>query len=1110
MNNFGDRVVKRPIHIFISLVCLLCGASTFADDEGWKIEPFPIWHGHEEVVDSASFLYLSPNSQFFLMSSAPGIFDFVDIKTHEKIYSVQNLGLQLIQSTVDFSPDSRFVTLSDSKNSVLIDLKKKQHRSFEDLGGPADWLYSVKRLRLINSQEGKFGFGFVDLETLNPTNEPSETFVASMDDKFVIVKEGNAHRLQARMGERPPSIALPNLENAYSVEYSANGHWMAYANFEKKLCYLVNVQTFQKFEIPLKQNLGKIYFLPEVNKALILDGWVGAYSWDAPTYRTIDLQTGKEISHFVPEYPKHGDPFPEFFGDWILIKRNGPTKLDYQDINSLYDLKTGKEVYQFKSHENHSFRFVNQDWLYDPSSAVAYSLRDKNEIQISNELNIKTGSVAYIDKNRADVYLTSGKGVTKLNLPSQKMTLLPGTQPDGYFRWDESRIQGAGLEYPILIQNLPNEQIVVTDLKNHRILLHLDHVAQIYIERPATRYIGIRQDDANSSRDGFIIDLGEQKILEVQKPDTVKSLWEAMTHGGATSFRYHSGMRGVSKFIVQNFETLESETAESKDGLPQVLRIVNQLSPIASARTCFPFLKMDGPLPPAIDLLTPSQIPMTDLIDLTHAENLNDIPHIEFLPWRLLEVSPRDFERFVELHPDIAARSSEISIKDLDPTLKLNLKKALQSYALLLGDIDSNRHSPQAIKRLSALKPLLLDLPEREREDFFDHLAQTFADLAADTANFHGFFTSRLYKFTRAFVENEILGNRLSFSDLVVERVGKKLKLYEITTPPQNNSNQSDLVDSGFGFWTRLLTEINVPDLDQDGSQLDFEWQLDNSIYSASVSLRRLSSRSHGDRPDSFNTEEAWKDNSLTGLMVVGNNLSSSAKDLKKEYSDYFKLEGFEFGSDFTIESPTDYLQKIISSGELDYLIKEAHSDGDDRNLFRLASRLNAQVGTKTLSNGRQEKVIIAVPASAVSGSLISNNDFGSWIQEREMRGGSALTFFNTSCWSYHKAVHELEAANSPCLNVIPTEGVAYTFFNDPKNALRILIDSYRSGRTFDQTRELMRVDEHVIDGSGNRYLFPDERRFTELVTEVISDPVDVKVEMKKDGHSYTLDQVHR
>ncbi len=245
---------------------------------------------------------------------------------------------------------------------------------------------------------------------------------------------------------------------------------------------------------------------------------------------------------------------------------------------------------------------------------------------------------------------------------------------------------------------------------------------------------------------------------------------------------------------------------------------------------------------------------------------------------------------------------------------------------------------------------------------------------------------------------------------------------------------------------------------------------------------------------------------------MTGTSLGSSqTASTMNEYLAYYEKEGFEFSKDQKkdqkeISNVTEFLKQQVESGELKYLIKEAHSDGDDKNLFRMSTKANLLVGVnrKTI-----EKIYLAFPSPADNNStLLSNQEFGQWIREKEKKGGGQIVYFNTSCGSKLKAIHEIEATQSPLLLNIPTMNTTETFTTSDESAERLLFTAFRNGKNYDEMRAELSKNEKYKNDSGNGFIFPDESRYKNHITQVLATPLKMDVHVTTaDGSPYQFDQ---
>lgn len=159
--------------------------------------------------------------------------------------------------------------------------------------------------------------------------------------------------------------------------------------------------------------------------------------------------------------------------------------------------------------------------------------------------------------------------------------------------------------------------------------------------------------------------------------------------------------------------------------------------------------------------------------------------------------------------------------------------------------------------------------------------------------------------------------------------------------------------------------------------------------------------------------------------------------------------------------------------------------------------------------DGRTELINLIFPSAENSGQeFLPNSEFGAWIREREKDGKGELVYFNTSCWSKNKAIHEIEAAQSPLLINIPSTTVVYTFNTNKDNAMRLMLDSFIEEKSYAEIREEMQKNERYKKREGNMMIFPDEEAYESHVRNVVSRPVvtTIKIQDEK-GHPYSFEE---
>ncbi len=252
-----------------------------------------------------------------------------------------------------------------------------------------------------------------------------------------------------------------------------------------------------------------------------------------------------------------------------------------------------------------------------------------------------------------------------------------------------------------------------------------------------------------------------------------------------------------------------------------------------------------------------------------------------------------------------------------------------------------------------------------------------------------------------------------------------------------------------------------------------------------------------------------WRDGTLSGIVVAGTNLGTSGVKVMDHFLRYYRERGFSFpAGPKEVPDLQGFLKSGITSGKVDYLVKEAHSDGDERNVFGLDRKARVMTGERILPDGKREVVDLVFPSPEKTESLLlPNADFGSWIREREKAGGGQFVYFNTSCGSAAKAVNEIQEAQSPLLLDLPTVTPMSVFQNSPTNTEVLLLDGFRNGLDFEALRVAMKGNDEFREGRSNRIVFPDEEEYQAQVTKMVQNPVSTDITVRgPDGKPFVLD----
>ncbi|MGZ5280195.1 MAG: hypothetical protein ACXWC9_09645, partial [Pseudobdellovibrionaceae bacterium] len=232
------------------------------------------------------------------------------------------------------------------------------------------------------------------------------------------------------------------------------------------------------------------------------------------------------------------------------------------------------------------------------------------------------------------------------------------------------------------------------------------------------------------------------------------------------------------------------------------------------------------------------------------------------------------------------------------------------------------------------------------------------------------------------------------------------------------------------------------------------------------------------------NKAELLDDKIFYGMIVVGANIQGADADsIKENYLYYLEAQGFTLYEDEEIPDALAYIKDRISGRQekLDFFLKEAHSDGDYRNLFSISKKMH-KVRAERQTGDIAEIVDFVFHDNVYNPTFISNQDFADWLKIRETEKlGGQLIYLNTSCSSYTKAAAELGTAASKNLVVVASATTVYTFTSDPDdNATHYLFDGMMKLKTFEEIAT-------SLAGKKGEYIFPHQQRYQEMVTSKIN-----------------------
>lgn len=394
-------------------------------------------------------------------------------------------------------------------------------------------------------------------------------------------------------------------------------------------------------------------------------------------------------------------------------------------------------------------------------------------------------------------------------------------------------------------------------------------------------------------------------------------------------------------------------------------------------------------------------------------------------------------------------------------------------------------------------------LPPLQVTQMIDNIAESLSQRAATDQDLTGTFQSRLYYFSKKYAMSLFGKEPKPASDLTIAvRRGEQhpviISSDKIVDKTRETASGSDFPGDPqrYGFYYQKPTDFSFPSSAAPGTVRNQEitWETASGKKSAKVEMKALHNLSTLVKKEATPPYQVLKaDKKLVGMMVIGSNLSSHPS-LSDHYISYYQDQGYEFEE--AKEVPTiDFMKQQIQTGNLDYLIKEAHSDGDESNLFRASTESTLLQGKKSLPNGTTEIIYLLGPKQGSHETkLISNQDFGEWIRARKEK--QPLIYFNTSCGSTRKVISEIGAAHSENLIPYPSGSLVYTFSNSDQSTLKLMMDGFLSEKSYEGIRREMSKSPHFQAGS-DRMLFPDDSEYDTQIRSNLKTIWDTKITVR-------------
>lgn len=429
-----------------------------------------------------------------------------------------------------------------------------------------------------------------------------------------------------------------------------------------------------------------------------------------------------------------------------------------------------------------------------------------------------------------------------------------------------------------------------------------------------------------------------------------------------------------------------------------------------------------------------------------------------------------------------------------------------------------NMETPSSVtdwRLIAPLIPSLRNLPTEKQNEIILPMARSLATGLVD--GHPGLFISKALVFSKNWA-HKIFGHEVP---KVTDITAAKMKSYnaqgEITMDEKIIVLSTDPITSIEAphpsqispyevYYPVHLRYVDPPDLKKgDIVPTDVSWTTAEKNYHSTVKLKRKSNKLQLPEGAAPNYEKMWQDKKLSGLIMVSDNLGGFVAKTNSHYLQYYKDQGFEFEQPIKITDSKNWVSEQISTGKVDYVMKEAHAGGNDSSLMTIKKEHNLVRGVRKLEKGKEEEVFLFLPAenSSYETQRLQFADMNAWMDTREKNKSGPLVYVNSSCWSMEQASNEIPAVDSKLFVNVASTTKTTTFFNGKNSTKYHILEGLRSGKSYKSMREGMATTTRHQKGY-NQFYFPDQKEYIKKM----QDGLDVFVKISdENGKPYFIDQ---
>ena len=277
-----------------------------------------------------------------------------------------------------------------------------------------------------------------------------------------------------------------------------------------------------------------------------------------------------------------------------------------------------------------------------------------------------------------------------------------------------------------------------------------------------------------------------------------------------------------------------------------------------------------------------------------------------------------------------------------------------------------------------------------------------------------------------------------------------------------------DGITNKYGFYTRLEASLPVASLTGERS-LSSKWMQGDREFTADV---KISEPLVAPRP----TITRFPGKARRGLIFLdATMIKADVDDLLKSYGGYYRDLGFKFGPQVPVSDVPAFFEREVGTGNLDYLVRDGHSDGDDENVIVLYPDGFVIEGKRQGPDGEESIKLVYNLKKEPKTERVRYDRFNELLRKRATTMPQPLVFVDGSCWGIEKAWFGLSQSPSSLMIEISSNAPVNFFENVRRNSMRRLFDGILLGHSFDEARKALAELPGYASKREDWFIFPDD-----------------------------------